>query len=173
MRRAPAPPDDHDDADDDDAGSAPAGSASGGPPPLLTAPVRIDKWLWAARCFKTRSQATAACTGGHVSLNGAVARPAAKVKVGDRVEGRTPGGLRVLAVLGLADRRGPAAFARTLFADHSPPPPPRVGPAFARDRGAGRPTKADRRALDRLRGDDGFDDGDGGSPSDGGWWWDD
>ncbi len=171
MRRAPAPPDD-DEADDADDG--PPRGGAGGHPPLLSAPVRIDKWLWAARCFKTRSQATAACTGGHISLNGGLARPAAKVKVGDRVEGRTPGGLRVLQVLALADRRGPAAFARGLFLDQSPPPPPRVGPAFARDRGAGRPTKADRRALDRLRGDDGFDGADaGGDPGEGAWWWDD
>jgi ribosome-associated heat shock protein Hsp15 len=124
-------------------------------PPLHTMEeVRIDKWLWATRCFKTRSSAATACTAGHVKLNGAAAKPAKNVRVGDRVEVRTPGGLRVLEVASLADRRGSASIAKTLYLDHSPPPPPRdlVEPAARRDPGAGRPSKREQRLLRKLRG---------------------
>jgi ribosome-associated heat shock protein Hsp15 len=116
--------------------------------------VRVDKWLWAARCFKTRSAAATACTAGHVKLNGAAAKPAKTVRVGDQLEVRTPGGLRVLEVAALSDRRGPATVARTLYVDHTPPPPPRelVEPAARRDPGAGRPSKREQRLLRKLRG---------------------
>jgi ribosome-associated heat shock protein Hsp15 len=124
------------------------------PPVHTMEEVRIDKWLWAARCFKTRSSAATACTAGHVKLNGAAAKPAKNVRVGDRVEVRTPGGLRVLEVASLADRRGSASVAKTLYLDHSPPPPPRdlVAPAARRDPGAGRPSKREQRLLRKLRG---------------------
>jgi ribosome-associated heat shock protein Hsp15 len=113
--------------------------------------VRIDKWLWAARCFKTRSLASTACMAGHVKLNGTSAKPAKPVRCGDRVEAVTPAGPRVLEVIALADRRGSAARARTLYVDHTPPPAEKP-PVAARDRGAGRPSKRDRRVLARLRG---------------------
>ena len=120
--------------------------------------VRVDKWLWAARCFKTRSLATQACDAGLCIVDGRVARPATPVRPGMRVEVETAGGLRILEVLALDDRRGPADQARALFLDHSPPPPPRDplarllnAPVLPRDPGAGRPTKRDRRRLDDAR----------------------
>ena len=115
--------------------------------------VRIDKWLWAARMYKHRSQATRACAGGHVKLNGQTAKASRPVKAGDSVEAVTADGRRrVLEVLALSDKRGPAPVAQTLYADHSPPPPPRSPwDQIIRERGAGRPTKRDRRQLERLK----------------------
>lgn len=128
-------------------------------PPRVPDPteVRIDKWLWAARMFKTRSLASDACGAGHVKLDGVSVKPAKSVRVGDRLEVRTPGGLRILEVAGLGERRGPAEQARTLYVDHTPPPPPKDETAMLvetvmRDRGAGRPSKRDLRELRRLRG---------------------
>ncbi len=117
--------------------------------------VRVDKWLWAARMFKTRSQAAKACTAGHVKLDGDSVKSSKTVKVGDRIEAVTPGGQRILVIARLCDKRGPAAIARALYEDHSPPPPPREERNFAmRERGAGRPAKRERRRLIRLRGRD-------------------
>lgn len=119
--------------------------------------VRIDKWLWAARMFKTRSLASEACGAGHVKVDGVSVKPAKVVRVGDRLEVRTPGGLRILEVAGLGERRGPATVARALYVDHTPPPPPKDEQALlvetaTRDRGAGRPSKRDLRELRRIRG---------------------
>jgi ribosome-associated heat shock protein Hsp15 len=118
------------------------------------ADVRLDKWLWAARCFKTRSSASDACAAGHVKVNGGSAKAAKSVRPGDRVEVVTPGGLRILEVAALSDRRGPAAVARTLYADHTPPPPPKEERAIVpvRDPGAGRPSKREQRLIRKLRG---------------------
>ncbi len=117
--------------------------------------VRVDKWLWAARCFKTRSQATGACNAGHVEINGIRAKPSARLAPGDRVEVLVPAGhLRVLLVKALAQRRASATAAAVLFDDLTPPPPPREEPPVWRERGSGRPTKRDRRMLDRLLDDD-------------------
>ena len=117
--------------------------------------VRVDKWLWAARMFKTRSQASAACGAGHVKLDGESIKAAKTVRPGDHLEVRTPGGLRILEIAALGDRRGPASVARTLYVDHTPAPPPKelVVPVAPRERGAGRPSKRDRRLLRRLRGE--------------------
>ena len=114
---------------------------------------RVDRWLWAVRLYKTRSAATDACKGGHVRVNGAPAKPAAPVRVGDRVEASVHGRHRVLEVARVIDKRVGAPVAAECVVDHSPPPPPReeLAPVFARDRGAGRPTKRDRRRLDRFR----------------------
>ncbi len=120
--------------------------------------VRLDKWLQVARAFKTRSQATRACSLGRVRVNGAVAKPHRHLAVGDRVEVERRDRLLVLEVVELRDRPLPKAEAARLFVDHSPPPPEpdplarllRRPPA-RRERGAGRPTKKDRRTLDRLR----------------------
>ena len=115
---------------------------------------RVDRWLWAVRLYKTRSLATDACRGGHVKVNGATAKPATTVKVGDRVEAHVGERDRVLEVAGIIDKRVGPAIAVECFVDHSPPAPPReerLAPLFSRDPGAGRPTKRDRRALDRLR----------------------
>lgn len=110
--------------------------------------------MWAVRVHKTRSAATAACQGGHVEVNGIAAKPSTKVTVGDRVEVRTGPRLRILEVTRIIEKRVGAAIAAECTVDHSPPPPPRelVAPAGVRDAGSGRPTKRDRRRLDRYRG---------------------
>jgi ribosome-associated heat shock protein Hsp15 len=117
--------------------------------------VRIDKWLWAARVFKTRSLAADACDGGKVDLNDQAARPAKLVRPGDSVQVTLPHGRRrILKVVAVDERRGSAQVAARLFEDHSPPAPPRTryAPPPFRAPGAGRPTKRERRDLDRLRG---------------------
>jgi ribosome-associated heat shock protein Hsp15 len=115
---------------------------------------RVDQWLWSVRLTKTRSDAAAACRGGHVKVNGKPAKPATPVKVGDRVEAHLHDRLRLLDVRTVIAKRVGATIAVDCFVDHSPPPPDReeIGGNFQRDRGAGRPTKRDRRQLDRLRG---------------------
>lgn len=112
----------------------------------------MDVWLWAVRLYKTRSAATAGCRGGHVKVNGAAAKAATPVKVGDRVEAFV-GRERVLEVAKVIDKRVGAPLAAECFVDHSPPVPvaEREAPVFARERGAGRPTKRERRELDRFR----------------------
>jgi ribosome-associated heat shock protein Hsp15 len=116
--------------------------------------VRVDRWLWAVRTFKTRSAASDACSGGHVSVNGRPAKPATKVRVGDEVSALAPGGLRVLEVVRLLEKRVGASIAADAVIDRSPPAPSadREAPPMVRERGAGRPTKRDRRAIDRFRG---------------------
>ncbi len=118
------------------------------------ASLRVDKWLWAARFFKTRSLASAACVGGKVDVNDEAAKPARPVRPGDMVKVTAPGGPRIARVVVLSDRRGPPNQARALYEDLTPPAPPRVRQARAayRPPGAGRPTKRERRAIERLRG---------------------
>lgn len=118
------------------------------------ASVRIDKWLWAARMFKTRSAASDACTAGHVKIGGESVKASKTVKPGDHVDVVTPGGPRQLEIVQLGDRRGPASVAQSLYIDHTPPPPPKelIPAEPRRERGAGRPTKKDLRELRRLRG---------------------
>ncbi len=113
--------------------------------------VRIDRWLNAVRLYKTRTLAQEACRGGHVKINGRNAEPSTQVKVGDRVEALAPRGPTVFDVVALAEKRQSPPKARELYEDHSPPPPPREEMPVLRPRGAGRPTKADRRAMQRLR----------------------
>lgn len=114
--------------------------------------VRVDRWAWAIRLYKTRGDATDACKGGHVRVNGATAKPATPVRPGDRVEARIHGVDRVVEVVSLIDKRVGAAVAATCYLDHTPPVPEvdraRVAP---RERGSGRPTKRERRELDRWR----------------------
>jgi ribosome-associated heat shock protein Hsp15 len=115
---------------------------------------RIDRWLWTVRLAKTRSLAAQACRAGHVQVNGARAKPAAPVKVGDTVRARLGGRERVVEVARLPGSRVGAELAAACLVDHSPPPPPRdplAGPGFRNPR-AGRPTKRDRRQLDQARG---------------------
>lgn len=114
---------------------------------------RVDRWLWAVRLYKTRSSATEACAGGHVKVNGDSAKAATKVRVGDRVETRLHHRDRILEVVAIVDKRVGAAVAAECLIDHSPPPPAKDEsvPIFAREPGAGRPTKRDRRRLDRFR----------------------
>ena len=115
---------------------------------------RVDRWLWAVRLYKTRSAATDACRGGHVRVNGAAAKPATPVRVGDRVEATAHGRERILEVARVIDKRVGAPLAAECLVDHSPQPPDRedrVAAVFVRDAGSGRPTKRDRRQLDRFR----------------------
>ena len=115
---------------------------------------RVDAWLWAVRLYKTRSAAKTAVVGGHVSVNGAKVKPAHRVAAGDRVEATIGQRLRIVEVVEPIEKRVGAPRAAECMVDHSPPPPKRefVAPAGERDRGSGRPTKRDRRNLDRLRG---------------------
>jgi ribosome-associated heat shock protein Hsp15 len=113
---------------------------------------RIDKWLCAVRVYKTRSQATEACDAGHVSINDKTVKPASTVQIGDRVSARIGQRSRDLEVVAIIEKRVGAAVAATCFVDHTLPVErePKV-PIFVRDAGTGRPTKKDRRLLDRLR----------------------
>jgi ribosome-associated heat shock protein Hsp15 len=116
--------------------------------------VRVDVWTWAVRLYATRSAASTACRGGHVKVNGANAKPAHAIRIGDTVRAFTPGGERIVTVTGLLSKRVGASIAVQNFEDHSPPPVPRdEAPApVQRERGSGRPTKRDRRQVERLRG---------------------
>ena len=114
--------------------------------------IRIDRWLTAVRVFKSRTLAQAACEAGHVRINDLQVRPSQAVRIGDEVRALAPRGQVVFVVKGLADKRLSAALAQLLYEDHSPPPPPKEERVAIRERGAGRPTKADRRAITRLRG---------------------
>jgi ribosome-associated heat shock protein Hsp15 len=124
--------------------------------------VRIDKWLWAARFFKTRSLATEAVAGGKVEVNGERAKPAKPVQAGDEVRLRQGPYEYVLVVRGLAERRGPASVAASLYQEHAASRAARERVAEQLKLGAaawafeekGRPTKRDRRELDRFRGRD-------------------
>ena len=113
---------------------------------------RVDIWLWAVRLYKTRSAATAACRGGKVRVNRAPAKASTPVKIGDRVEAFI-GRERSVEVVAVIDKRVGAAVAATCLIDHSPPAPIRKRqPAMPRrEPGAGRPTKRERRQLDRVR----------------------
>jgi ribosome-associated heat shock protein Hsp15 len=117
------------------------------------AQTRADVWVSSVRLYKTRSAASSECKAGHVRINGAKAKAAQAVKIGDRIEALTPGGQRIVVVKRIVVKRVGAAVAVECYEDHTPPPPPREEIAIMprRDRGAGRPTKRDRRALDRLR----------------------
>lgn len=118
--------------------------------------VRIDRWLCAARIYKSRTLAQTACAAGHVRVNGSGVRPSHALKIGDEIQAHAPRGLVVLDVRELADKRQSAARARELYEDHSPAPPPRQERVAPRGRGTGRPTKAERRATERLRRSDEF-----------------
>jgi ribosome-associated heat shock protein Hsp15 len=113
---------------------------------------RIDRWLWHARIVRTRTLAASLAASGHVRVNGQrIAAPARPVRVGDVLTVALPGAVKVVRVLAFAARRTGAPDARRLYDDLSPPGPPAERPPAMRDPGAGRPTKRDRRALDRLR----------------------
>ncbi len=114
----------------------------------VQATLRLDKWLWHARFFKSRSLAARICAGGRVRLNRKPQhKPSALVRVGDVLTFPQGRNIRVVAVAALGERRGPASEAVRLYRDLAPPEP--SGPPPART--GARPTKADRRALDRLQ----------------------
>ncbi len=113
---------------------------------------RVDRWLWAVRLYKTRTAATDACRAGHVRVNQATAKPATLVRLGDTVRARVGHNERVVEVARLIGNRVGAPVASSCYVDHSPPPSTEAAlPVFARDKGAGRPTKRERRQLDQLR----------------------
>lgn len=115
--------------------------------------VRVDVWVWSVRLYKTRSEATAACKANHVSVNGKKVKPSQTLHIGDKVEALTPAGLRTVVPTRLIAKRVGATVAVGCLVDHTPAPLPKEERAAVpmRDRGAGRPTKRDRRMLDRLR----------------------
>lgn len=116
---------------------------------------RVDSWIWAIRLAKTRSAATALCKAGHVKVNGERAKPAQTVKSGDEVRVVLEAGERIVGVRDPAlQKRTSAALAAPAFEDRTPPPPPKVEryAVGVRDRGTGRPTKRDRREIERLQG---------------------
>lgn len=112
---------------------------------------RVDRWLWSVRLAKTRADAATACRGGHVRINDRPAKPAAPVRAGDRVRARVHDRNRIVEVTKVIDKRVGAPIAQECYVDHTPPEPSgAAAPVFRRDRGAGRPTKRDRRMLDQL-----------------------
>lgn len=119
--------------------------------PWASGPVRIDSWLWAVRAFKTRSAATTACRAGHIRLNGDRVKAAQTVKVGDEVRIRVSGFDRILVVRHTLVKRVGAPIAAIAAEDRTPARDPMAALAV-RDRGAGRPTKRERRDIDKLRG---------------------
>ena len=121
--------------------------------------VRMDKWLWAARFFKTRALAARACDLGRVISNGQVAKPAREVRAGDMLQVKNDGGDFQVEVLLLSEVRGPAAVAQTLYRETEASRAARM--KLAEEQKAmrqfevlpeGRPSKRDRRVLNRLRG---------------------
>ncbi|MGH1415912.1 MAG: RNA-binding S4 domain-containing protein [Pelagimonas sp.] len=116
--------------------------------------IRIDKWLWQARFFKTRSLSAKVVSAGGCRVNGTpVSKPAFGVSAGDVLTFAKEDDVRVIKVVALGDRRGPAPEARQLYEDLAPPQPrekPHEAPKFD---GGGRPSKRDRRALEQLRRD--------------------
>jgi len=120
--------------------------------------VRIDKWLWAARFFKTRSAATEAVLGGRVHVNGVRVKPSREIRAGDRIDVTVGTVKRTAEVIGIGERRGPARVAATLYEETAESIAARERDALERrlakplgaDLGA-RPTKLDRRRLDALR----------------------
>ena len=112
----------------------------------------MDRWLWAVRLTKTRSDAAAACRGGHVRVNDRPAKPATTVSPGDEVRARVGDRAKVVEVVRVIQKRVGAVDAATCFIDRTPAPPPEAAiPVARRERGAGRPTKRERRVLDKFR----------------------
>jgi ribosome-associated heat shock protein Hsp15 len=115
---------------------------------------RVDRWVWSVRLAKTRSTAAAACKAGHVKVNGRSVKPAQQIRIGDQVRVRQGDRERVVVVSQIINKRVGAATAAECYIDKSPPPPPReeVVPVAVRPRGAGRPTKRERRSIEKLFG---------------------
>jgi ribosome-associated heat shock protein Hsp15 len=121
--------------------------------------VRIDKWLWAARFFKTRSLASRACELGRIEANGQTAKPSREVRAGDLLQVKNEGGEFLVEVLLLSEMRGPATVAQTLYRETEESRERRMKlaeerkamPQFESTR-EGKPSKRDRRVIARLRG---------------------
>jgi len=114
---------------------------------------RLDIWLWAVRLTPTRAVATELCRNGRVEVNGGVGKAASAVKIGDRIEARIAQRQRIVVVARVINKRVGAPLAAECLVDHSPVVDRETSPpVFERERGSGRPTKRDRRQIDRLRG---------------------
>lgn len=117
---------------------------------------RVDKWLWAVRVFKTRSLATDACKGGLVESNGNKLKPSHEVKLQEIISARVGDILRTVKVTAFLDKRVGAPVAKSYCDDLTPPEEyekrkaPDLKPLMTRPKGSGRPTKKDRRSLERL-----------------------
>jgi ribosome-associated heat shock protein Hsp15 len=125
---------------------------------MISARMRIDKWLWAARFFKTRTLATKACELGRIESNVQTVKPAREVRVGDMLRVKTEGGDFQVEVLALSEMRGPAAVAQTLYRETEASRELRLKRAEERKAmphleglREGKPSKRDRREIDRLR----------------------
>ena len=118
----------------------------------------MDTWIWSVRLARSRSAASTACKGGHVRVNGVRVKPAHLVRAGDEVRVRQGDRDRIVEVTKVITKRVGAPIAVECYIDNSPPPPPRemVSPVGIRERGAGRPTKRDRRSIEKLLGRSGF-----------------
>jgi ribosome-associated heat shock protein Hsp15 len=112
---------------------------------------RLDRWLWAVRLTKTRPDAADACRGGHVRVNNRQAKASTTVTPGDEVRALVGDRTRVVEVVRVIQKRVGAADAATCYLDRTPPSAPAPVPVAPRDRGAGRPTKRDRRRMERWR----------------------
>ena len=115
---------------------------------------RVDRWLWNARVVRTRVLAARLAASGHVRVNGQrIDAPGRALRIGDVLTIALSARVKVLRVLAFAERRGGAELAKQLYDDLSPPPEPALPPPASprRDPGTGRPTKRERRALERLR----------------------
>jgi ribosome-associated heat shock protein Hsp15 len=118
-----------------------------------TGPVRIDRWLWSVRLCATRSTASELCRGGHVKVDGRTAKPATTVSPGDLVAARIGTRDRLVEVVRTIEKRVGAPIAVECYVDRSPVVERSTDPEVPRrERGAGRPTKRERRETDRLRG---------------------
>ncbi|MCP5075326.1 MAG: RNA-binding S4 domain-containing protein [Rhodobacteraceae bacterium] len=116
--------------------------------------IRIDKWLWYARFFKTRSLSAKVVTGGHMRVNSEkIAKPSHSVGDGDVLTFPQAKSVRVIRILAIGTRRGPAPEAQQLYEDLAPPEPKNTVPDNPGYEGKGRPTKKDRRARDPFRRD--------------------
>lgn len=121
------------------------------------AAARVDSWIWSVRLAKSRSAASTACKGGHVRVNGVRVKPAHLVRPGDEVRVRQADRDRIVVVTKVITKRVGPPVAVECYIDNSPPPPREaVLPVGVRDRGAGRPTKRDRRSIERLLGRSGL-----------------
>ncbi len=120
--------------------------------------MRLDKWLWAVRVYKTRTDAADACRGSAVRLNGTIAKPSSKIRIGDTVVARTKALTRTLHVLALTEKRIGAPLVQDHLEDQTPESEyekareKRANARVFTHRGAGRPTKKDRRDIERLIG---------------------
>jgi ribosome-associated heat shock protein Hsp15 len=115
---------------------------------------RVDSWIWSVRLTRTRSLASTACRAGHVRVNGVRVKPAHAVRAGDEVRLRQEGRERIVVITRIITKRVAATVAAACYTDNSPPPPPRetTAPVAVRDRGTGRPTKRERRSIEKLLG---------------------